>query len=169
MDSQRDAADLRRVIHAFDPNIAVFGVQTMDQYRRERLEPIGFGSSLLAAVGVFALALSCAGLYALIAFGVGARTREIGVRVALGASPRSVVNLFIAEGTRLAVVGAAIGIALSFVMARIVAATFNGVTPNSSATIAVVALVLFGVAVVATWMPARQVAHVDPAVALRGE
>jgi putative ABC transport system permease protein len=152
-----------------DPHLPVYGVQTLAQYRSDRLEEIRLGSRLLSLFGALALLLATVGVYAVMAFSVSQRTREVGVRVALGALQRQVIGLFIGEGMRLTAVGIAIGIGLSAGVAKVLSSTFFGISAGDALTFAAVAALLSGVALAACWIPARRAAKVDPMNALRYE
>jgi putative ABC transport system permease protein len=130
---------------------------------------MAIGSSLLGIIGALAVSLASLGLYAVIAFSVGQRNREIGIRIALGAAQRNVVQLFVRQGLRLAIVGLMIGIALSAALARVLASAFVGVASTSVATFGAIAALVVAVAMLASWIPARRAAAVDPMVALRSE
>ena len=136
---------------------------------RDGLDEIRFGSRLLSLFGMLALLLATVGVYAVMAFTVSQRTREVGVRVALGALQRQVVGLFIGEGMRLTAIGVGIGIALSTAVAKVLSSSFFGITGGDAITFAGVALLLSGVALAACWIPARRAAKVDPMRALRYE
>jgi putative ABC transport system permease protein len=156
-------------LHALDHNLPVFGVQTLGQYRYDRTAESRLGSGLLAFVGALALILACLGVYSMIAFSVGQRTREIGVRIALGAAQLQVVSLFLREGVRLTMVGVGAGLFLSAIAVKLLSSMFLGVGLIDSLAFIVVALILSAVAGLASWVPARRAALVDPMVALRSE
>jgi putative ABC transport system permease protein len=158
---------LRREVRAMDPSIAISAVNTMDAYKRIKLAPRMTGARILGGFGALALLLACIGVYGLMAFTVLQRTREIGIRIALGAKHRDVLRLFVARGMRLTGVGVAIGLALSLAMSRLLQGMLFGLTPTDAGTFIGVAALLAGVALVACWLPARRAATVDPAIALR--
>jgi putative ABC transport system permease protein len=108
-------------------------------------------------------------LYAVVAFSVGQRNREIGIRIALGAVQRQVVRLFVRQGLRLAMVGLIIGMALSAALGRVLASAFVGVASAGIATFGAIAALVVAVTMLASWIPARRAATVDPMVALRSE
>jgi ABC-type antimicrobial peptide transport system permease subunit len=139
----------------------------MAQYRRERLRPIAFGSSLLAEIGVVAVLLASVGLFAVVAFSVSQRTREIGVRMALGAPPQRVTSMFVMEGMRLAAIGILAGSVMAMGAARVVASNFTGLAPSAVGPLVAVSAMLLVVAAVASWAGARRAAEVDPIEALR--
>ena len=171
--SSGDAALLARSvtqeIHALDANLPVFGVETLAQYRRDRLAEPTLGSSLLAVVGGLALLLACVGVYSVIAFAVGQRTREIGLRIALGAAHEQVIQLFVRQGVRLIAIGLVVGLAMSVVMVTLLSATFAGIAAIDSLAFVGVAALLAAVGAGASWIPARRAARVDPMMALRAE
>jgi putative ABC transport system permease protein len=160
---------VRAQIRALDPNLPVHALQTLAQYRSDRLAEPALGSSLLAIVGGLALILASIGVYAVIAFSVGQRAREIGVRVALGAAENEVVRMFVREGARLTSIGVGMGLVLSAGAVKLLASMFLGVAPLDVAIFAAIALLLVGVATFASWIPARRAARVDAMVALRAD
>jgi predicted permease len=168
-DARPLAEPIRRALRALDPHLPVYGVQTLAQYRSDRMGELRLGSGLLAIFGGLALLLATVGVYAVMAFSVGQRTREVGVRVALGALRHQVVRLFLGEGMRLAGVGIAIGLALSAVVAKLLSSAFYGITPGDALTFVAVATLLASVALAACWLPARRAASVEPMQALRHE
>jgi putative ABC transport system permease protein len=124
---------------------------------------------LLGIFAAIALLLAAIGLYGVIAFGVADRTREIGVRVALGAKRRDVLLLVMQRGMLLTGIGLAIGLMAALALGRVVASLLYGVSPTDSLTLLAVALFLTAVAMLATYLPARRATRVDPMVALRIE
>jgi predicted permease len=168
-DASRLAGALRSELRSLDPNLPVYGVKTLAQYRREYMAESRNGSTLLGVFGGLALLLASIGVYGVLAFAVSQRTREIGVRMALGAHEHEVVGLFLREGIRRTMLGVAIGLALSVGVARLLASVFLGVTPGDSVAFGGVAALLIAVATLACWVPARRAAKVDPMRALRHE
>jgi putative ABC transport system permease protein len=128
-----------------------------------------FTMLLLGSFAAAAVLLAAIGLYGVIAFGVAQRTREIGVRVALGAQHGDVLRLVMRRGMLLTGIGLAIGIAAALALGRVMAGLLYGVTPNDPATLVSVALFLAAVAMLATYLPARRATRVHPMVALRTE
>ena len=171
--STGDAALLTRpvtqAIHALDANLPVFGVETLAQYRRDRLSEPTLGSAMLAVVGGLALLLACVGVYSVIAFAVGQRTKEIGLRIALGAAHEQVIAMFVRQGARLIGIGLAVGLVMSGVMVSLLSASFAGIAVIDSLAFVGVAALLAVVGAGASWIPARRAARVDPMVALRAE
>jgi predicted permease len=163
------AASLRSIVRAIDPSLPVYGVQTLAQYRSDRGAESRLGSTLLAIFGGLALLLATIGVYAVMAFTVGQRTREIGVRVALGAVRQHIVALFVTEGLRLTGYGLLIGLVLSAAVAKVLASLFLGVALTDAVSFVAAALVLVAAALAASWIPAQRAARVDPMVALRNE
>ncbi|HTJ24302.1 MAG TPA: ABC transporter permease [Gemmatimonadaceae bacterium] len=172
----RTARDARQLIPAIerearllDPAVPLFRVQTMAQYRNDRLGDPRNASRLMAIFGALALALATFGLYAVLSFGVQQRRREIGVRVAFGARSGDVVALFVRRGARLVGTGLVIGLVVAFGAARLVRFVLFGVGGLEAAAVALPVSALIAVALVAAWIPARRAARVDPMVALRSE
>jgi len=159
------AAQVREI----DSNQPVAKIRAMRDIVSEDLAQPRFTILLLASFAAGALLLTAIGLYGLIAFSVAQRTREIGVRVALGAQHRDVLRLVMRRGILLVGTGLAIGIAAALVLCRILTGLLYGVSPTDPITLLAVALFLAAVAMLATYLPARRAAHVDPMVALRAE
>ena len=128
-----------------------------------------FAMRLLSLFAAAALALSALGIYGVIAFGVSRRTREIGIRMALGARPRDVQSLILGQGLRLILAGVAFGVAGALALTGALSALLYGVSPRDPATIGAITALLVLVSLAATWFPARRAARVDPTVALRSE
>ena len=135
----------------------------------EALSPTRFVLVLLTAFSAMALLLAAVGLYAVLAYTVRQQTREIGIRMALGAQDRNLVRTVVGQGTLMAAVGAGIGLVAWAAVGRLLESQLYGVGSMDPRALAVTALVLIGVAALASWVPARRAARVDPAVALRAE
>jgi len=163
------APAIRRIIRDMDRNLPVNDVQTLAQYRYDRGAESRLGSTLLAIFGGLALLLATIGVYAVMAFSVGQRTREIGVRVALGARSTEIIAMFLREGWRLAAFGIAVGIALSAGVAKVLSSVFLGLRMSDAIVFALGAGLLSFAVLAACWIPARRAAGVDPMIALRSE
>lgn len=163
------APALRKIMRELDKDLPIYDVQSMAAYRHDRGSESRLGSTLLAVFGSLALLLATIGVYAVMAFSVGQRAREIGVRVALGAASTNILRLFVGEGIRLAGIGLVVGIVLSLGVAKLLSSLFLGLRVSDTITFAAGAGVLALAAVLASWIPARRAARVDPMVALRSE
>jgi len=156
-------------VKEIDPRQVVYNVQTMDDvvstsYAARRLTMI-----LLAVFAALALALACVGIYGVISYFVGQRTQEIGIRMALGAQRGDILYLVLGEGTKMALIGAAVGTVASLLLTRLMAKQLFGVRAHDPLTYATVVTVLMLVAIVACYIPARRAARVDPMKSLRCE
>jgi len=160
---------LRRIFRDLDRDLPVYDVQSLAQYRRDRGAESRMGSTLLTIFGSLALLLATIGVYAVMAFAVNQRIREIGVRVALGAARAQIIRLFVAEGARLAAIGVSIGLVLAAVVAKALASVFLGLQLSDALTFMAGAVILAAAAMTASLIPARRAARVDPMVALRAE
>ena len=163
------AASIRSVVSQMDSNLPVFNVHT----QAELIDQLLFQERMIAKLsgffGVLALVLACIGLYGLLSYEVSRRTREIGIRMALGAQRHGVLKLIVGEGIVLAISGAMVGIAVSLGVTRYLRSMLYDIHANDPATIAGVAILLTLVAVAACYIPARRAMGVDPMVALRYE
>jgi len=160
---------LRREIHAEDSSIAISSVQTLQQVDQAALASRRFTLLIVGFFAASALILTIAGIYSVIAFGVAQRTREIGVRLALGAKAEQVFLLVLREGFVIVAIGAPVGILASLGLSRLIAAQLYGVSPHDPLALAAGVLMIAVIALVACWLPARRAARVDPMVALRAE
>src|ERR1700722_2892088 len=147
----------------------IYGVQTMESLISDSLAARRFAMILLGTFAVLALVLASVGIYGVIAYVVGQRTQEIGIRMALGAQRKDVLGLVLWQGTRLALLGVAIGIAGAFALTRLMTDLLYGVAATDPATFAGLALLLIVVAMAACYLPARRAMRVDPVAALRCE
>jgi len=162
-------ASVRREVQALDPNVVPIDLETMKQYMALPLFPAHTTGLLLGAFGILALVLAVTGLYGVISYGVGQRTREIGVRMALGANQSDVLKLVLRQGMLLTVVGVSLGVIASLAVTRVLSSLLYGIRPTDGATYISVSLILTGVALAACYIPARRATKVDPMVALRYE
>jgi putative ABC transport system permease protein len=160
---------VRDQIHALDPALPVFDVRSFDDVLRDRADKQRGISALFAAFGVLALALASLGLYGVMSYAVTRRTHEIGVRLALGATPRQLIRLIAEDGFQLTIKGIGIGTVLAYPLARALGALIFGVQIADLATFATTCVVLLGVAMAAALLPAIRAANLDPVAALRTE
>jgi predicted permease len=160
---------VRRAVEQIDPREVIYGVQTMDEVVAGSLAARRLSMILLGIFAALALVLSCVGIYGVIAYVVGQRTHEIGVRMALGAQRGDVMRLVLGEGAKMALVGVAAGIAAALGLTRLMDSELFGVTAQDPLTFAAVAMVLTLVALLACYVPARRAVRIDPMVALRHE
>jgi predicted permease len=156
-------------IHELDPEVPLLNIQPMGDSISTSLSPARFTMLLLAAFAGFALLLAVIGIYSVMSYSVSRRTNEIGIRVALGASPSDVLVLVVRQGVTLALLGSGIGIAGALLLSRLMANLLFGIRPTDPVTFVVVAMLLTFVALLACYIPARRAMRVDPIVALRYE
>lgn len=157
------SAEVRRV----DPDLPLFDVRTVSEHLRIGLTIPRMASRVLALFGGLALLLAVVGLYSVVAFSVAQRTREIGVRVALGASPRGILRMVLAQAMRLTLIGLAIGGALAALAAQALRSQLMGIAPTDLVSFAGTTALLLAVAILASVLPARRAAGLDPVSALR--
>jgi predicted permease len=160
---------VRDIVNRADANLPIFDVATQSERIEQLLSQERIVARLASFFGVIALVLACIGLYGLLSYDVARRTREIGVRMALGARQREVLRLVVGQGIFLVLAGAAFGIAAAFGVTRYLASLLYGVRPLDPLTFIAVAILLFVVAIAACLVPARRAMSVDPMVALRYE
>jgi putative ABC transport system permease protein len=163
------APDLRQVVRAVDPGVPLYKVLTMDQVVSDSLASRRLNLWLLALFASIALALSAAGLYGVISYQVAQRTREIGMRRALGAQTRDVIALVMRQGSRLTAIGIAAGLLGALVLTRWLESLLDGVSARDPLTFLGIAALLVAVALLASWLPARRAARVNPILAIRSE
>jgi putative ABC transport system permease protein len=160
---------VRRELQALDPQIALFGVSSLEAEISRTLSQPRFQAVLLAGFAGIALLLATIGIYGVTSHAVTQRTQEVGIRMAMGAARRDVLLLLIAQHLRPALVGLALGLAGALVLSRFLRTLLFGVGATDPLTFTVVGAVLFLVAAIACWIPARRATRIDPLVALRGE
>ncbi len=163
------APEVRRELERVSPTAAVFNVRPMDDFLSDYVAERRLNLLLLLVFASVSLATAAAGVFGVTAYTVGQRTQEIGVRMALGARPRDVLRLVVGQGSRLIACGVGLGLAAAFVLTRLMAGLFYGVSADDPLTFASAGLLLCAVAVLACYVPASRAARVDPLVALREE
>lgn len=168
-DARSFLPQLRAAVREVEPYAALGDIATLaERYAAERRDAVQSNAAAFA-IGIAALLLASLGLYAIIAFAVAQRTREIGVRLAIGASPARVVRQFFDDGIRVSLIGLSIGLPATVIGIRLVKASVLGFTIHSIGAVLVVVPVLLAVAGIASWLPARRAGRVDPMIALRAE
>jgi macrolide transport system ATP-binding/permease protein len=156
-------------LRALEPGLTVFNIRTLFEHVGRSLYVERMQSLLLTFFGILALTLTAIGIYGVVAYSVAQRTREVGIRMALGAQKKDVLKMVLAQGLVLVVWGAAIGLVACYWLSRLVSSQLYGVSAFDAATLAIVVAVLMVVALLATYIPARRATKVDPLVALRYE
>jgi putative ABC transport system permease protein len=168
-----DAASLApavtAAIRSVDAGLAVFGVEPLAQTLSESVATQRFTMFLFGLFALLAVTLAAIGIHGVLAYTVVQRTREIGIRVALGAQPGGVLKMVIAQGVRLALIGAAIGVLLTLASRRALAGLLFDVPPTDAGTFLITLTALFVIALLSIWLPARRAVRVDPLLALRQE
>jgi predicted permease len=167
LDPQTLVPQVRAAVRAIDPEQPIADVRTMEQWVTRSLQTRRTNMMLLTIFGAVALVLSAIGIYGVLAFGVAQRIREFGIRQALGADRSSILSLVLKQGLQTAGLGIVLGLAGSVALGRYLQALLFGVTPHDLGVFGGVTVLLFGVAMVACYVPARRATRVDPMVALR--
>jgi len=162
-------AAIRREVQALDASLPVFDVKTMTSHLGISLLPARLAGSLLGLFGLVAVVLASVGIYGVMAYSVSQRTRELGVRVAIGARPADLLSMVIGQGMRLAAIGVGVGLVLALAAARLATSLLYGIGASDPLTFTGIALLLGVIAFVASYVPARRATNVDPIVALRSE
>ncbi len=163
------APTVERTIHQIDPAQAVADVRPMDAVMDQALAEARFQTVVLGVFALVAFVLSAVGIYGLISYDVTERTRELGIRMALGAEAPHILRLVVGQGARLAAYGIAVGLAASFGLTRLMAGMLFGVRPADGYTFAAIALLLGAVALIASYLPSRRAMALDAVTALRHE
>jgi putative ABC transport system permease protein len=168
-DPMRTANSLREAVRSVDRNQPVSGIQSMDDVVQQMVAPRRFKLGLLASFAALALVLAAIGLYGVVSYSVMERTHELGIRMALGATPEDVVRLVVGQGFKLVLIGVATGVGGALALTRFVSSLLYEIRPTDPLTFVAVSLILIVVALLACYIPARRATKVDPVVALRQE
>ena len=160
---------IQAAVAAVDKNVAVYDVKTLDSMVMDSGSLRRFDLSLLATFSALALVLAAIGVYAVMAYSVSQRTKEIGIRIALGAHSRDVFRLILKQGAGLAMIGVVIGIVAAFFLRILMASFVYGLSPNDPVITSLVTSLVLLVILLACYLPARRATKVDPMVALRNE
>jgi ABC-type antimicrobial peptide transport system permease subunit len=152
-----------------DKDLPVSDIATMNQIISETISQRRFSLVLLSLFAMIALLLAAIGIHGVMTYWVTQRTREIGIRIALGAKPYDVVKMVIGQGMSLTLIGVAIGLAAALTLTRIMKSLLFSVSATDPATFALIALLLVGVALIASYLPARRATRVDPIAVLKSE
>jgi predicted permease len=169
-DSTGLAKPLQRLLNEMDPDLPVFNVRTMEDHLRDSvfaLMPLRMGATMAGVQGLVGLLLAVMGLYAVVSYAVARRTREIGVRMALGAARSDVVRLVVREGMWLSLIGVGIGLVLALGLGLVLSKVLYGVAPADPGVLGAIVLLLLVVSALACYLPARRATRVDPMTALR--
>jgi predicted permease len=161
--------EARQAIWSLDANLPIFLVRTLQDVYDQSMARTSFTLVMLVIAGVMALVLGIVGIYGVIAYAVSQRTREIGIRIALGAQRRELRGMFVRDGLLLAAIGAAMGLAAAVALTRLMSALLFGVSTLDAQAYAFASTVLIGAAALASYVPARRATVVDPVEALRAE
>ena len=161
--------EVRREIAALDKNVPIVGAQTLAQHVADSLWQQRLAAGLIGLFGVLALTLAAIGLYGVVSESAAQRTREIGIRVTLGAERADILNLVLGQGLRLMILGVIVGLAVSMISTRTMRGMLHGVSAHDPLTLALTCMVLAVAALVASYIPARRATKIDPIVALRYE
>jgi putative ABC transport system permease protein len=160
---------LRGVLQGLDPHLRIYEMSTLEAMTAQSLWQVRWQAWLLGSLGMLAILLAAVGLYGVVAYTVAQRTREIGVRMAMGAQRADVLWMVLGRGLRLTAIGVGIGIVLSALVTRFLGGFLYGLSPLDAVSFAAAALFWIATAMVASYLPARRAARVDPVVALRWE
>jgi putative ABC transport system permease protein len=168
-DARLLAPSITNLIHGLDKDLPISELTTFDQLLSREASPMRLNTGLLSLLAALALLLAAIGIYGVLAYSVAQRTREVGVRMALGAARSNVMRLFVTQGMKLVLAGLAIGLLGSFALTRLMTSLLFGVKPTDGMTFIAVAVGLIAAALPACYLPARRATRIDPMIALRYE
>jgi len=160
---------VRHEVQILDPTLPLFDVKTLNEHMRLSLFPAKIAATVLGVFGLVALMLSAIGIYGITSYSVAQRTREIGIRMALGAQLGDVLKLVLTNGVRLTLIGVAIGLLGAYLVTRAITSVLYGVSATDPLTFVFISLLLVAVALLACFVPARRATKVNPLIALRYE
>ena len=160
---------VRDIMGALEGDVALDQLQSLREAHSADLGGIRFLTTLFAAFGLLALVLAVSGVYGLVSYSVSLRTREVGIRMAMGATTRTVRAAVLSESGRLAAIGLSAGLVLAWIGARVLAAGMSGIAVVEASTFSMVAALLLVAVLGASWVPASRATRVDPVNALRSE
>lgn len=166
---QNTIAAIRQEVLGLDPNLPLYDVKTLNQHLGLSLFPARVAGILLGSFGLLVLVLAAVGVYGVMSYSVSRRTREIGLRMALGAGPREVLGMIVKQGMVMALIGLGIGLVASLLLTRLMSGLLAGVSPTDPVTFISIPLLLGFIAFLACYLPARRAMKVDPMLALRYE
>lgn len=162
---------VQSAIRSLAPDLPIMEVTTMEQVLvgPNALQVFQIGARAAGILGAIGLILATVGVYGVVSFAAVQRTREIGIRMALGGAPRDVLRLVLKQGVGMVIAGLSVGLLAAWGLTRVMGGLLIGVSPSDPLTYATVALLLTAVALLACWIPARRATRVDPGIALRYE
>jgi predicted permease len=165
------ALQIQSQIHELAPDLPITQVQTLTQALQgaNGFFLFRFGAQLTSTMGLLGLILAVVGIYSVVSYAAAQRTQEIGIRIAMGATPRDIFAMVVRQGLTVVGIGMALGLVIAFAGTRVMAGLFVGIKPTDPLTFSVVVLLLTGIALFACWMPARRATRINPLVALRYE
>ena len=167
IDPDRTALDVLTAARELDPQLWVWEAKSMARHLGIMLLPAQLSALILSAFAV--LALACVGLHGIVSYAVAQRTREVGIRISLGADPGDVIRMLMGNGLKLVLIGSAIGLVLALLANHVLAGLLFGIGAFDAVTFLAMPAVLVGSAVLATYIAARRASSIDPAEALRAE
>ncbi len=166
-DDEQAVLDVLTLARQMEPELLVLQTLTMDRHLAVSLLPARLSAVIISAFGVLALLLASIGLYGVVSYAVSTRSREVGIRMALGADPKEVVGMLTKTGLRLVAVGTVLGLIVAFGLAQLLGTLLYGVPSSDPVSFLAVPALLAAVAFLAAWIPARRASHVSPVRALK--
>ena len=168
-DAEQTARALETAGHEVDAELSIWETKTMAQHLSAELRFPQLGAILLSVFAMLALLLAAIGLYGVVSYAVASRTREVGIRMALGATTQAITRLLAGSGVKLVLAGCALGVTLSFLMMRLISSLLFGVEPTDAMAFIGAPVVLLVIALAASYLPARRASRASPVTALRAE